>query len=269
MLSIGLIVADHRYDHLDLLRSTLSLVAYPLHYVASLPEDLAQALRGTLREDEDLRKENTALRHRNLLLSARLQQFRSLEAENKRLRDLLKSSRNLVGDELRIAELVEVDLDPSRHQVLIDKGRTSGVFVGQAVLDANAVMGQVIEVAPFSATVLLITDATHSLPVQVIRNGLRAVAAGNGLGHRLALPHLPNNADIVVGDQLVTSGLGGRFPPGYPVARVVEVTRESGKPFATVVAEPNARLDRSREVLLVWSSARRPDEAVAEDIDAP
>ena len=139
------------------------------------------------------------------------------------------------------------------QQVVVNKGSTSGVFLGQPVLDANAVMGQVIEVNPLTATVLLITDASHSLPVQVNRNGLRSIAEGTGLVNRLEVSHLPHNADIREGDLLVTSGLGGHFPPGYPVARVTEVKREPGKPFATVVATPTARLDRSREMLLVWT----------------
>lgn len=251
-LSTVLIVADHRHHHLDLLRSTLSVIVYPLHYLASLPDIFGRALEGRLAEDEALRKHNLSLRRENLGLKARLQRFEALEEENMRLRDLLGSSFK-IGDRVLIAELLSVDLDPYRQQVMINKGAASGVFVGQPVLDANAVMGQVVRVNPLSSTVLLITDAGHALPVQVNRNGLRTVAAGTGLINRLELPHLPNNADIRADDLLVTSGLGGHFPPGYPVARVSEVRREPGKPFATVIATPTARLDRSREVLLVWT----------------
>jgi rod shape-determining protein MreC len=252
VLSIGLIVADHRHGHLDTLRSALSVVVYPLHYVASLPDALGRLVTGRLAKEEELRQSNGALRHENLVLKGRLQQFEALEAENMRLRDLLGSSFK-IGDRVLIAELLSVDLDPYRQQVLVNKGTTSGVFVGQPVLDANAVMGQVVRADPLSSTVLLITDAAHSLPVQINRNGLRTVASGTGLIDRLELPHLPKNADVREGDLLVTSGLGGHFPPGYPVARVAEVRREPGKPFATVVASPAARLDRSREVLLVWT----------------
>jgi rod shape-determining protein MreC len=152
-----------------------------------------------------------------------------------------------------IAELVAVEQDPFRQQVLINKGETSGLFVGQPVVDANAVVGQVTHITPFSASVLLITDATHALPVQVHRNGLRTIALGTGLINRLELPHLPNNADIKVGDLLTTSGLGGSFPPGYPVAEVIEVRYEPGQPFASVYAQTTAHLDRIREVLLVWT----------------
>lgn len=252
LLAIGLIVADHRYRHLDLFRSTLSVVVFPLHYLASLPDTLGRLMEGRLAREEELRARNEALRRENLVLAARLQQLEALEAENMRLRDLLGSAFKL-GDRVLIAELMSVDLDPYRQQVLINKGAGSGVYLGQPVLDANAVMGQVVRVNPLSATVLLITDADHLLPVQVNRNGLRTVAAGTGYVNRLELPHLPKNADVQVGDLLVTSGLGGRFPSGYPVARVTEIRRESGEPFATVVAVPTARLDRTREVLLVWT----------------
>jgi len=252
VLSIGLILADHRYHHLDVMRSTLSVVVYPLYYLASFPDMLARKVEGRMAEEEELRKRNQRLRRDNLVLKARLQQFEALEAENMRLRDLLGSSFK-IGDRVLIAELLSVDLDPYRQQVLVNKGSMSGVFVGQPVLDANAVMGQVVQTNPLSATVLLITDASHGLPVQINRNGLRTVAQGTGIVNRLELPHLPKNADVRVGDLLVTSGLGGHFPPGYPVARVVDVRQEPGSPFATVTAEPTANLDRSREVLLVWT----------------
>jgi rod shape-determining protein MreC len=252
VLAIGLIAADHRYQHLDLLRSALAVVVYPLHYLADLPGTMARKLQGQLAEEDKLRQRNESLRRDNLVLKGRLQLLEALEAENRRLRDLLGSSFK-IGDRVLIAELMSVDLDPYRQQVMVNKGSTSGVFVGQPVLDANAVMGQVVRVNPLTATVLLITDASHGLPVQVNRNGLRTVAQGTGFINRLELPHVPKNADVRAGDLLVTSGLGGHFPPGYPVARVVEVRQEPGKPFATVIAEPTARLDRSREVLLVWT----------------
>jgi len=200
----------------------------------------------------ELAEHDRRLHQENLVLRARLQQQEALEAENMRLRDLLGSSFK-IGDRVLIAELVSVDLDPYRQQVLVNKGSSSGVFVGQPVLDANAVVGQVIRTTRGTATILLITDTAHALPVQVNRNGLRTIAEGSGFTDRLQLPHLPNNADIRVGDLLVTSGLGGRFPPGYPVARVTEVRSEPGKPFATVIATPSAHLERIREVLLVWT----------------
>ncbi|WP_338115606.1 rod shape-determining protein MreC [Thiococcus pfennigii] len=248
--ALALLVIDHSYRHLDGLRASLSVLVHPLYAVAGVPDRLLQEAQGRLADEEALRRQTAELQRENLRLKARLQRLEALEAENRRLRDLLGSSFKL-GERVLIAELLAVDLDPFRHQVMVDKGETAGVFVGQPVLDARAVMGQVVRVAPLSATVLLITDVEHSLPVQVLRNGLRAIAQGTGLPNRLELVHLPKNADIQVGDRLVTSGLGGRFPAGYPVARVVEVRDEPGRPFAIVLAEPLARLDRAREVLLV------------------
>lgn len=251
-LACGLIIADLHYRQLDAVRSGLSVALYPLQLLAALPTRFARDLGSQVASREELRAENERLHRENLTLRARLQRFASLESENERLRNLLGSAFK-VGERVLIAELLQVDLDPYRQQVLIDKGALSGVFVGQPVLDANAVMGQVVRTNPLTSTVLLITDARHSLPVKINRNGLRSIATGSGLVDQLNLLHVPKKADVRVGDLLVTSGLGGTYPPGYPVARVTEVRIEPGKRFATVTAEPTARLDRSHEVLLVWS----------------
>ena len=252
ILSLVLMVMDHRYHHLESVRAVLSLLTYPLQYAASMPVRTAGWISEAFITRRQLKEDNKRLHLQNLVLKARLQKFQALETENMRLRDLLDSSFK-IGDRVLIAELMSVALDPYHHQVIIDKGSNSGVFVGQAVVDANAVMGQVTRVTPFTATVLLITDATHALPVQVARNSLRTIAVGTGLVNRLELPHLPNNADIRKGDLLVTSGLGGVFPAGYPVAKVTEVRHEPGRPFATVLATPTAHLERSHEVLLIWT----------------
>lgn len=245
-------VLDHRYNHLESLRSGLSVLLFPVQYLASLPLLLSESASNAITTRSELQSERDRLHEENLLLRARQQKFEALEAENMRLRGLLDSSFK-VGDRVLIAELVAVEQDPFRQQVLINKGETSGLFVGQPVVDANAVVGQVTHITPYSASVLLITDAAHALPVQVNRNGLRTIALGTGLINRLELPHLPNNADIKVGDLLTTSGMGGSFPPGYPVAEVIDVKREPGQPFASVFAQTTAHLDRIREVLLVWT----------------
>lgn len=257
LVSITLAVLDHRYQHLESLRALLSLFAYPLQNLSSLPIEASSAVVDVLDSKEDIARRNEQLRRENLMLLARLQQMAALESENMRLRDLVGSSLR-IGERALIAELVAVDLDPYRHHVVINKGTLAGAFVGQPVLDAHAVMGQVEHVNPLSSTVVLITDANHALPVQVLRNGLRAIAYGTGRIDQLELPHLPYNADIRMGDRLVTSGLAGPFPPGYPVATVSDVHREPGQAFPTVLATPSANLDRSREALLVWSLAPEP-----------
>ena len=251
VISFALMIADKRYHHLEHARSALSTLIYPLQYVANLPMSLSDWITETFAERSRLIEENRALHKSNLLLQVRQQKFAALEAENMRLRDLLESSLK-IGERVLISQLISVDLDPFRQQVLINKGSSSGVYEGQPVLDANAVMGQVIHVSRSTATVLLITDASHALPVQVNRNGLRTIAMGTGRINELELPQLPNNADIRTGDLLVTSGLGGRFPPGYPVAEVIAVEKIPGNPFARVKARPSAHLDRTREVLLAW-----------------
>ncbi len=252
MLSLLLMVMDHRHHHLESVRAVLAVIIYPLHYLASLPVAAVDWTSETFATRERLLRENQELRESNLKLSGRLQQLSTLEAENRRLRDLFDASLE-VGDQVQIAELVAIDLDPYKQQVLINRGSSSGIFEGQPVLDANAVMGQVIHVTPFTATVLMITDPSHALPVQIGRTGLRAIAMGTGHINQLTLPNLPNNADVHEGDLLITSGLGGTFPAGYPVAHVTEVIREPGQPFATVLATPSAHLERTREVLLVRS----------------
>lgn len=250
--SAVLMAVDHRYDHLRVVRSTFATLLYPLQWLADSPIALAEWASETLASRRELLWENAHLASENLKLNAQQQKLLALEAENMRLRGLLGTSFK-VGERVLIAELMAVDLAPYRQQVLVDKGSRSGVYVGQAVLDADAVIGQVVEVTPFTATVLMITDAAHALPVRNHRTGLRTIAVGTGKIRRLALPYLPNNTDFQVGDLLVTSGMGRHFPAGYPVARVVSVERRPGAPFSAVIAEPIARLDRIMEVLLVWS----------------
>jgi rod shape-determining protein MreC len=252
ILSLILLVVDHRFHHLQQLRSALAFLTYPLHYLADLPFTASRWLGETTSSRRTLMSQNRVLRDQILHLRAELQKYESLQAENMRLRDLVDSSFK-VGDRVLVAELSSVDLDPYKQQVIINKGAASGAFEGQPVLDAHAVMGQVINVTPFSSTVLLITDTSHALPVQVLRNGLRTIAVGTGRISELKLPYLPTNSDIVEGDLLVTSGLGGKFPPGYPVATVTKIDRSPDAPFSDVLAQPRAHLDRSREVLLVWT----------------
>jgi rod shape-determining protein MreC len=244
--------ADHRQHHLQAVRSALAVVTYPLQVLAQLPATATDWVASTFASRRQLHADNAELRESNLLLMARLQKLDALESENLRLRNLLDSSIK-VGERVLIGELIAMDLDPYTQRVTINKGSTSGVYEGQPVLDADAVMGQVVQTTPFTADVLLVTDPSHALPVQVQRNGLRSIAVGTGRNSQLELPYLPINADIQEGDMLVTSGLDGTFPAGYPVAVVSAVSRRAGEAFPYVVATPRAHLDRVREVLLVWT----------------
>lgn len=263
-VSIVLMVVDHRFQHLQQIRGALAFLTYPLQLAADFPVTATRWLEETTKAREQLLQENRRLHDENLKARADLQKLESLQAENLRLRNLLDASYK-VGDRVLIAELSAVDLDPYRQQVVINKGSRSGAFKGQAVLDANAVMGQIVQTSPFSSTVLLITDPSHSIPVQVLRNGLRTIAVGTGRINELSLPYLPTNSDIRVGDKLVTSGLGGKFPSGYPVATVTQVDRSPDNAFAHISATPTAHLDRSREVLLVWSVPSPPPAVATPD----
>lgn len=237
-------------------RSALSTVVYPIQILASFPSDVGEWISDFFQDRDDLKEKNTALEATNLLNSIRLQKLQNLERENMRLRELLGSSFRLT-ERVLVAELLSVDLDPFSQQVIINKGFRHNVFSGQPVLDAHGVMGQVTEVNSFSSRVVLLTDPSHGLPVQINRNGLRAVATGRGMGEPLQLEHLAHNADVRVGDVVVTSGLGGRFPVGYPVGTVTGIYYPQGKAFAEILVKPAAQLDTSREVLLVLPTEKQ------------
>lgn len=263
LLSIGLMVADHRYQHLEAVRGFLSGAIAPLRYAVNAPAELLGWTSERMTSRGELIERIEALERANLRLRARQQKFETIRSENARLRALLESSAKR-DERVLVAELLAVDLDPYRQQVVLNKGTRAGVYRGQPVIDAHGIMGQVMQVGPVTATALLISDPNHALPVQINRNGLRTIASGTGEPDRLELLYIPNSADIRVGDLLVTSGLGGRFPANYPVGTVVEVDRRPGHQFARVTAEPEAQLDRSREVLLVW-----PGDAEAESAGTP
>jgi rod shape-determining protein MreC len=244
-------VMDHRYQNLKSVRSALSVLVYPLQLAIELPGSVSDWFGESLSSRRDLQEENASLRTQQIMQKVQMQRLAALEAENIRLRELLDASFE-VGEKRLIAELMSVNLDPFQHQIVINKGTLDGVFPGQPILDAEGVMGQIVHAGPYTSTAVLITDTSHAIPVQVNRNGLRSIAIGSGTINRLELPYIPNNSDILPGDLLITSGLGGRFPPGYPVAKVGAVQHDPGRSFAQVIAEPLAQLNRSREVLLVW-----------------
>ncbi len=257
-LSIIMMTVDHRYQYLDGLRDVLGTVVYPFQYLMRLPAETKGWLDQNLAGRGALLEENARLREKQIFLNAQLQKLTTLEAENRRLRSLLESTVN-TPERLLIAELLAVDFDPYRHHILLNRGRQHHVYVGQPVLDQHGVIGQIIHTDPFSSTAILITDVSHALPIQINRTGVRTLALGTGNFQELKLLHVPNNADVKVGDLLVTSGLGGRFPHGYPVATVAKF--EPGSPFANIIAKPVAQLDRIREVMLLEDAP--PDEKPA------
>ncbi|MBT8098769.1 MAG: rod shape-determining protein MreC, partial [Gammaproteobacteria bacterium] len=263
-LSVLLMLLDHRDNHLDAVRHTISAAVYPLRVIVDTPARMWAWAGESTQSRADLHKENDRLRAENLLTQARMQRLNALEAENSRLRAML-DAREQIEYRVRVAEIMAVDANPFRHTLIIDVGASDGVYDGQAIVDAAGVVGQVIETGPMTAEALLISDPGHALPVEVNRNGLRTIAYGTGDFSRLDLPGLANNADIVVGDLLVTSGLGGAFPSGYPVAEITAVNRIPQQPFADVSATPIVALDQVREVMLVWSSPGADDKTAEAD----
>ncbi|WP_408034023.1 rod shape-determining protein MreC [Teredinibacter purpureus] len=257
--SLGLAYTYLYTDWFESIENHATDFSAPLYWVSDLPARASDWADNRVMSRGRLQQENDALRTELLVHKRKLQQMASLSAENTRLRQLLNSA-DMLEDRVIIAELIGVAPDPTIHKVIINKGRNDGVYVGQAMVDASGLMGQVVSVGMGSSHVLLITDTTHALPVQINRNGVRLVAEGIGSLYQLAIRHVSNTVDIQAGDLLVSSGLGQRFPIGYPVAEVVEVRFDPGKPFAQVIARPMAEMNKSRHVLLVFDQP--PSEVV-------
>ena len=245
-----LMVLDHRSGYLQDLRRFAGAVVEPAYRVAAFPADVARATRTAVVSQDRLAKENRELRDALLLAQAKLNRLDALVAQNARLKDLLDAQNNL-GLSVQLARLVDVDLDPFRPRVVLNAGANQGVTVGQPVIDAHGVMGQIVEVLANTSVAMLITDPTHAIPVTVERSGLRTIAYGTGAIDQIKLPNIPISADVQVGDRLVTSGLGGRFPAGFPVGEILSISNDSSGMFAAATARPTAALDRSGEVLLL------------------
>jgi len=264
-LSVLLLVIDHRDNHLDTVRKAIGATVYPLRVIVDAPVSLWHWTQDTTASRNQLRIENSRLNAERLLTKARLQRYSALEAENARLRAMLEA-RAQVRDQVRVAEIMSASSNPFRHVLVVDKGTRDGVYNGQTLVDANGVVGQIIEAGILSSQSILISDPDHALPVEVNRNGLRTIAVGTGDYEQLDLPFLPNNADIQQGDLLVTSGLGGAFPAGYPVAIIDSITRIPQEPFAVVTAKPAAALDQIREVMLIWSSVETATDTANDEV---
>ena len=260
LLALGLIVFDKRYDRLGQIRRYLSIIAYPVQVAVASPFEGWDWLRESVSTRDALRVDKAKLEADLRMANFRLQRFEALEAESQRLRALRDNTAD-VADRFLIGDIMDLDLDAFRERVLVDKGARDGVFVGQAVLDSGGVFGQVARVEQLTSEVILLSDAAHAIPVQVNRNGLRTIAVGIGDMSRLKLPYLSTSADVVAGDLLVTSGLGGGFPAGYPVGTIAAVRRDPAQSLADVDVRPAAALDRSRELMFVWLKLATPTPA--------
>ena len=253
-VSTTMMILDHREtEFLNRVRQVASVIVYPLQVGVDQPFSAWRWASESLASRDALLDENARLKNELRNYDVRLQRMETLEAENDRLRAMLDSSHS-VAVRLLVAEILSVDPDPYRQRFTINRGVLNGVYVGQALLDADGVVGQVDIVDALTSHAVLISDSNHGLPVAVNRTGLRSIALGTGETGLLNLPYLTNSADVQEGDLLVTTGLGGVFPPGYPVGRVTVVQRRPGQSFARVLAQPSAGLDRGREVLLVMNA---------------
>ena len=255
VVSLTLILVDHFSNNLDSVRSRLTVLVSPVYVVANLPSQSVQNLVDLFSDKSVMQEKIARLENELLLQQAATAKMASLMLENKRLRDLLGSAAKL-QENIVIAEIVGIDPDPQKHEIIIDKGTIDDAYPGQPILDAHGLIGQIIAVSQLNSRVLLISDHSHSVPVQVARSNLRLIAQGTGATNKLELMHVQSTADIQPGDLLISSGLGGRFPVGYPVGIVDKVEQKPGKPFSEVTAIPSAKLDRSRHLLLVFTEGR-------------
>jgi rod shape-determining protein MreC len=256
MLSGGLMILDYRGHHLETIRSGLKVIFSPLEFMAAFPPQMAAWARVIFRGHGELQRDYDRLQAEQLLLLAKLQKYEALEADNAHLRQLLDSATR-VADRAIVAELREVSPGPHTQKIVIAKGSSSGIYRGQPVIDAYGIVGQISEVGPFTSKATLITDPSHAIPVQVVRNGLRAIVFGNGAYNQPDVRYLTASADIQVGDVLISSGMGGTFPPGYPVAQVVKIITDPNEAFLKILVQPLAHLNHGKEVMLIWPGDQR------------
>lgn len=251
-MSIALMAMDKRLEVFVSIRAALSLPLAPLQYIVSWPTNFIDNIKSVISTHDDLVSENLSLKAEQLLLRSQLQRLIAIETENNYLKALFQSSKQVKGKTL-MAELLAVDFEPFVNQVVLNKGSRDGAYIGQPVLDATGIMGQIVSAGPITSRVLLINDPRSGIAVQDVRNGIRAVAVGDSYSGKLRLMYVPNTADIKVDDIFLSSGLGDRYPEGYPVGKVISVNRDPSKQFAEVYLQPSAHLDSSRQVLLIWN----------------
>lgn len=251
-LSIVLILLDQKTFFFHKIRANLSLVVFPIQYLVNAPIKTIHWIATNITTQQQLMADNARLRAHEWLLESKLQKLLALERENAQLRELLKSTSRIHGLGLLVAQLLAVNLDPNLQQVVVDKGTQSHIYVGQPVLDAYGIIGQVVDVSLLTSNVMLISDPKNAVPVQDYRNGTRAIAVGLGSSDKLMLINVPDTSDIKKGDLFISSGLGLRYPAGYPVGVVSELIHNPVKRFARIILQPSAHLDQSQQVLMVW-----------------
>ena len=246
-----LIFFDHKMNSFESVRGFLQSMVSPLQYLATTPKQMMNWAAENIVTRRQLIADNQQYKINELIFHEQALQLDIIKKENERLRALLASPLRYDAKKM-VAEILAVDSDPYTHQVVINRGANDGVYEGQAVIDDEGIVGQILHVGTTSSRVLLITDVTHAVPVRISRNGVRLIANGVGVIDRLTLNHVPHSTDIRFNDVLVTSGLGGKFPEGYPVAKVTSVIQDESHAFARIESQPVAKIDRLRYVLLLW-----------------
>jgi len=257
IFSFAIMYLDFNGKYLNTLRSYLSAAVYPVHVLVNTPKNLFSAISGNINKQEKLDLINQDIKKENIILKSKIQQIYKLESENKRLRALL-DSKPKHQNELTLAEIVSINNDVNKHRIMINKGSRGNVYKGDVVSDSKGIVGQIIRDHIFGSEVLLITDPEHAIPIEISRNGLRSIALGVGNYDHIVLNYLPISADIKKGDVLITSGLGGKYPEGYPVATVESIASLSGEPFLEIEAKPFAELQNINEVWVIKQSITQP-----------
>ena len=258
ILSAGLMFVDHHEKHLKGVRSAIGTFLTPLVYLADIPHEFFSWGGESMMSRSQLRQENQSLKSESKILRSQLQKFISLQVENARLRNLLGTQNESLEKRL-LAEIIKIDNDPFNLEFTINKGSNQSVYIGQTVIDAHGIVGQVISVSAFTSRVIMLSDASHAIPIRIARNNARAIVAGSGRINHLILKNVTDTTDIQVGDQLISSGLGQKFPKGYPVATVTRVIHDPGKAYAIISAKPLAKLAELSSVLLVWTLQEKYD----------
>lgn len=248
---------NHRTHYLDDLYAALSTIFSPFQYVTNSSIDLTNFIIESTYSNNKMRSINNKLHQKNLKYAASLQQYNNLLYENSRLRKLLNTTTNIKYITL-VADVIKSEQDPYRRQIIINRGKNDGIFLGQTVIDEYGILGQVSQVNFFTSRVVLISDLSHLIPVKIVRNGLRSIAKGTGSSKIIELLYIQNDSDVKVGDLLVASGLGGKFPKGYPIAKIISIKKKASDPFYKIKSLPIAQLDKSQEVLLIFKSNEDP-----------
>jgi len=265
--SIAMMTVDHQFQHLSKVRQTISVVTYPIEYLAGLPSRVYNWGSESLSGRNLLLRNNAELRAEHIRLELQLQKLTTLEQENSRLREMLSSAKYFAEERILIGELLSVDLDPYQQRIVINKGTRDGVYEGQPLLGAKGIIGQIDKAGPFNSVALLVSDPNHALLGVVARSGQRSLVVGTGNIQQLELMHLTSTADIQIGDLVITSGLDDRYPSDYPVAEITSIQQVSGEAFVKVEAKPLVELNSIREVLLIWPSAADVDYTAEDSLE--